>query len=68
METFCNDLIHFFIFIINGILSLLTTFGPAEAAKQRFPLFTQWRLVSISSFVEHLDFYPCINGLVMLRF
>ncbi|NHW36525.1 GerAB/ArcD/ProY family transporter [Paenibacillus aceris] len=41
---------------VNGIVSLLTTFGPYEASKQRFPLFTQWRLVSISSFVEHLDF------------
>ncbi|RAP77765.1 GerAB/ArcD/ProY family transporter [Paenibacillus montanisoli] len=43
-------------FFINIVAGLLTTFGPFEAAKQRFPIFTQWRLVSISSFVEHLDF------------
>lgn len=43
-------------FFINATVSLLTTFGPTEASKQRFPLFTQWRLVRISSFVEHLDF------------
>ncbi|MDU0204684.1 GerAB/ArcD/ProY family transporter [Paenibacillus sp. MAH-36] len=44
------------IFIINAVVSMLTIFGPYEAEKQRFPLFTQWRLVRISSFVEHLDF------------
>jgi spore germination protein KB len=44
------------IFIINGIVSILTILGPYEAEKQRFPLYTQWRLVRISSFVEHLDF------------
>ncbi len=44
------------IIIINSAAGLLTTFGPYEASKQRFPLFTQWRLVNISSFLEHLDF------------
>lgn len=43
-------------FFINGIMSILTIFGTYEASKQRFPLFTQWRLVRISSFLEHLDF------------
>jgi spore germination protein KB len=44
------------LFFINAAMSVLTIFGPYEASKQRFPLFTQWRLVRISSFVEHLDF------------
>ncbi|CAH1203832.1 hypothetical protein PAECIP111891_02441 [Paenibacillus allorhizoplanae] len=43
-------------FIINAVMSILTIFGTYEASKQRFPLFTLWRLVRISSFVEHLDF------------
>ncbi|TVY07564.1 GerAB/ArcD/ProY family transporter [Paenibacillus cremeus] len=43
-------------FYINTTIGLLATFGPYEAGRQRFPLFTQWRLVKISSFVEHLDF------------
>ncbi|CAG7638917.1 endospore germination permease [Paenibacillus allorhizosphaerae] len=43
-------------FIISTVVSMLTTFGPYEASKQRFPVYTQWRLASISSFMEHLDF------------
>ncbi|NOU72700.1 GerAB/ArcD/ProY family transporter [Paenibacillus sp. LMG 31458] len=43
-------------FFINAVMSVLTIFGTYEASKQRFPLFTQWRLVRISSFLEHLDF------------
>ncbi|WP_308634908.1 GerAB/ArcD/ProY family transporter [Paenibacillus silvisoli] len=44
------------LFYINSVIGFIASFGPYEAAKQRFPLFTQWRLVSISGFVEHLDF------------
>ncbi|CAN7515135.1 endospore germination permease [Paenibacillus sp. LjRoot153] len=52
-------------FIINAAMSVLTIFGTYEASKQRFPLFTQWRLVRISSFMEHLDFlsiYQWLNS------
>ena len=56
------------------ILTVLTTgpligaiveFGPIEAAKQRFPAYEEWGLVSLGSFIEHLDFlsiYQWLSG------
>ncbi|OCA87119.1 GerAB/ArcD/ProY family transporter [Pseudobacillus wudalianchiensis] len=56
------------------ILTVLTTgpligaiveFGPIEAAKQRFPAYEEWGLVSLGSFIEHLDFlsiYQWMSG------
>ncbi|WP_259455724.1 GerAB/ArcD/ProY family transporter [Bacillus sp. PK3_68] len=53
------------------ILTVLTTgpligaiieFGPVEAAKQRFPAYEEWGLVSLGTFIEHVDFYLSING------
>ncbi|WNR46486.1 endospore germination permease [Paenibacillus roseipurpureus] len=55
-KHFVAEVSVFSFFIINGAVSMLTIFGPYEASLQRFPLFTQWRLVRISSFLEHLDF------------
>ncbi|MFJ8246163.1 endospore germination permease [Peribacillus asahii] len=54
---------HFFITIV--ILSILTIgpligaiieFGPTEASIQRFPPYEEWGLVSLGSFIEHVDF------------
>ncbi|CDN44507.1 MULTISPECIES: endospore germination permease [Paenibacillus] len=65
-------------FVLMTILSLLTLgpltgaitqFGPVEAEKMRYPAFSQWRLVQIGKFIEHLDFfaiYQWISG-AMIR-
>lgn len=45
-----------FVYIVNNVASMLTTYGPYEASKQRFPVYTLWRIVNISNYVEHLDF------------
>ncbi len=62
------------LFVPTTILSLLTLgpltgaitqFGPVEAEKMRYPAFSQWRLVQIGKFIEHLDFfaiYQWISG------
>ncbi|GIP37221.1 germination protein [Paenibacillus sp. J31TS4] len=34
----------------------IAEFGPAEAAKQRYPAYEQWRLVKIGRYIEHVDF------------
>jgi spore germination protein (amino acid permease) len=47
---------------VTGSISL---FGPFEAADQRYPAFEQWRMVTLSKFVSHLDFfsiYQWISG------
>ncbi|WP_232713374.1 GerAB/ArcD/ProY family transporter [Bacillus xiapuensis] len=63
---------HFAVTIL--ILTLLTLgplvgaiieFGPTEASKQRFPPYEEWSLVSLGSFIEHLDFlsiYQWLSG------
>ncbi|MGG3930257.1 endospore germination permease, partial [Schinkia azotoformans] len=64
---------HFFITLI--LLILLTLgpligsiieFGPTEATKQRFPPYEQWGLVSIGTYIEHVDFlsiYQWLSGI-----
>ncbi|MGG1635345.1 GerAB/ArcD/ProY family transporter [Paenibacillus sp. NRS-1760] len=55
---------HFIVLVL--FLSLLTLgpvmgaiveFGPVEADKMRYPAFSQWRLVSIGKYFEHVDFF-----------
>ncbi|MBD7984996.1 endospore germination permease [Sporosarcina sp. Sa2YVA2] len=63
---------HFAIilFILMGltlgpITGAITEFGPDEAAKQRYPAYEEWGLVSIGRFIEHIDFlsiYQWLTG------
>lgn len=50
---------------IGPVTGAVTQFGPAEAERMRYPAFSQWRLVQIGKYVEHLDFfaiYQWISG------
>ncbi|MBM7563849.1 GerAB/ArcD/ProY family transporter [Paenibacillus sacheonensis] len=38
-------------------IGAITEFGPIEAEKLRYPAFSQWRLVSIGKYFEHVDFF-----------
>lgn len=43
----------------------IATFGPTKASELRFPAFEQWALVSLSRYLEHLDFlsvYQWLSG------
>ncbi|MFS0689308.1 endospore germination permease [Sporosarcina sp. 179-K 8C2 HS] len=47
------------------LVGAITEFGPHEAAKQRFPAYEEWGLVSIGRFIQHLDFlsiYQWLSG------
>lgn len=39
------------------LAAAISEFGPVEAAKMRFPAFSQWRIVSIGRYFEHVDFF-----------
>ncbi|PLT45289.1 endospore germination permease [Paenibacillus sp. FSL W8-1187] len=45
------------------LLGAITQFGPTEAAKMRYPAFSQWRLVQIGKYIEHLDFFAVYQWL-----
>ncbi|MDW0114442.1 endospore germination permease [Sporosarcina saromensis] len=50
---------------IGPLIGAITEFGPDEAAKQRYPAYEEWGLVSIGRFIEHLDFlsiYQWLTG------
>lgn len=48
---------------IGPLTGALSEFGPVEAAKMRFPAFSQWRLVSIGRYFEHVDFFAIFQWL-----
>ena len=47
---------------LGPLIGAITEFGPNEAAKQRYPAYEEWGLVTIGRYIEHLDFSPFING------
>ncbi|MBO7746089.1 GerAB/ArcD/ProY family transporter [Paenibacillus sp. MWE-103] len=55
------ELVLFCVFIavlmIGPTIGAITQFGPVEAEKLRYPAFSQWRLVSIGKYFEHVDFF-----------
>ncbi|MFE6167360.1 endospore germination permease [Viridibacillus arvi] len=63
---------HFAImlFILMGLtfgplVGAIIEFGPTEAAKQTYPAYEEWGLISIGRFIEHLDFlsiYQWLTG------
>lgn len=58
------------LFILLGLttgpfIGAIVEFGPVEAAKQRYPAYEEWGLVSIGRFFDHLDFlsiYQWLTG------
>jgi spore germination protein (amino acid permease) len=56
------------LFILTGLtigplVGAITEFGPVEAAKQRYPAYEEWGLVSIGRYIEHLDFFSIYQWL-----
>lgn len=50
---------------IGPLTGAITQFGPDEAERMRYPAFSQWRLVQVGKYIEHLDFfaiYQWISG------
>lgn len=45
------------------ITGAISEFGPAEAENMRYPAFSQWRLVSIGRYLEHVDFFAVFQWL-----
>jgi spore germination protein (amino acid permease) len=41
---------------IGSLIDAIVEFGPDEAAKLRFPVYEEWRLVTIGRYIEHIDF------------
>ncbi|QDQ03266.1 GerAB/ArcD/ProY family transporter [Lysinibacillus fusiformis] len=48
---------------IGPLIGAITEFGPSEAAKQRYPAFEEWGLVTIGRYIEHLDFFSIYQWL-----
>ncbi|MEV5026019.1 GerAB/ArcD/ProY family transporter [Paenibacillus sp. LPE1-1-1.1] len=42
---------------LGPVMGAIAEFGPTEAGKMRYPAFSQWRLVSIGKYFEHVDFF-----------
>lgn len=38
------------------LIGAIVEFGPAEAAKQRYPAYEEWGLAAIGEFINHMDF------------
>lgn len=56
------------LFILMGLtlgplMGAIAEFGPSEAAKQRYPAYEEWGLVSIGRYIEHLDFFSIYQWL-----
>ncbi|WP_054950436.1 endospore germination permease [Numidum massiliense] len=56
----------FLLLLIFGTLTgAIAAFGPDEVAKQRYPAYEQWRLVTIGKYIRHVDFlsiYQWLSG------
>ncbi|QCR32403.1 endospore germination permease [Lysinibacillus sp. SGAir0095] len=58
------------LFILTGLtlgplLGAIVEFGPEEAARQRYPAYEEWGLVTLGRFIEHMDFlsiYQWLTG------
>jgi len=45
------------------VVGALSEFGPAEATDLRYPAFSQWRLVQLGKYIEHVDFFAIYQWL-----
>jgi len=56
----------FLILLVFGPLTgAIAEFGPVEAAKLRYPVYEEWRLVSVGQYIRHVDFlsiYQWLSG------
>lgn len=48
---------------IGPTIGAITEFGPVEAELLRFPAFSQWRMVRIGKYFEHVDFFAVFQWL-----
>lgn len=48
---------------IGPLLGAISEFGQTEAAKQRFPAYEEWELVSIGHYIEHVFFFSIYQWL-----
>ncbi|MFF2795734.1 endospore germination permease [Lysinibacillus xylanilyticus] len=48
---------------LGPLMGAIAEFGPTEAAKQRYPAYEEWGLVSIGRYIEHLDFFSIYQWL-----
>ncbi|GLX67129.1 hypothetical protein MU1_14730 [Paenibacillus glycanilyticus] len=44
-------------------IGAITLFGPEEASYMRYPAYSQWRLVRIGKYFEHVDFFAVFQWL-----
>ncbi|MGN7477522.1 endospore germination permease [Solibacillus silvestris] len=48
---------------LGPLVGAIAEFGPAEAAKQRYPAYEEWRIATIGSFINHIDFFSIYQWL-----
>ncbi|MDF2837271.1 MAG: spore germination protein [Paenibacillus sp.] len=48
---------------VGPVTGAISEFGPLEAEKMRYPAFSQWRLVTIGRYFEHVDFFAIYQWL-----
>lgn len=48
---------------LGPLVGAIAEFGPTEAAKQRYPAYEEWRIASIGSFINHIDFFSIYQWL-----
>ncbi|PWV95544.1 spore germination protein (amino acid permease) [Paenibacillus cellulosilyticus] len=51
------------ILMLGPTSAAIAEFGPSEASKMRYPAFSQWRLVTVGRYIEHLDFFAIFQWL-----
>lgn len=54
-DFFINSIIITWL-TVGPLIGAIIEFGPNEAARQRFPAFEEWSLVTIGRYIEHVDF------------
>ncbi len=50
---------------LGPLIGAIVEFGPEEAARQHYPAYEEWALVTLGRFIEHMDFlsvYQCLSG------
>nr|WP_031409709.1 endospore germination permease [Geobacillus vulcani] len=50
---------------IGPTIGAIAEFGPEQATRLRYPAFEQWRMVSLGTYIEHVDFlsvYQWLSG------
>lgn len=64
--TYKHFLIMLFILLgltLGPLIGAIAEFGPIEAAKQRYPAYEEWRIATIGSFINHIDFFSIYQWL-----